>query len=225
VFGLAYLLGIDLMPRIRNWKDLIFFRPTKAAKYTHIDSLFGDAIDWDIIQNHWADLMRVVLSIRAGVISSAVLLRKLGNNSRKNKLYEAFRELGRVIRTEFLLRYISEMELRQQITALTNKVEAYNGFAKWSFFGGEGVIADNDPEEQEKAIKYNDLVANAIILHNVVDMTCVLRTLIDEGYQVKRDDVASCSPYITRQIKRFGDYDVDLNVIPAHPVQELVLHP
>jgi TnpA family transposase len=50
--------------------------------------------------------MRVVLSIRVGVISSAVLLRKLGNNSRKNKLYQAFRELGRVIRTEFLLRWV-----------------------------------------------------------------------------------------------------------------------
>jgi len=29
VFGLAHLLGIKLMPRIRNWKDLRFFRPTK----------------------------------------------------------------------------------------------------------------------------------------------------------------------------------------------------
>lgn len=27
---------------------------------------------------------------------------------------------------------------------------------------GEGVIADHDPEQQEKAIKYNDLVANAV---------------------------------------------------------------
>jgi len=42
------------------------------------------------------------------------------------------------------------MELREQITATTNKkVEAYNGFSKWLFFGGDGVIADNDPEKQE----------------------------------------------------------------------------
>src|SRR6266567_2275166 len=31
VFGLAHLLGIKLMPRIRNWKDLRFFRPTKET--------------------------------------------------------------------------------------------------------------------------------------------------------------------------------------------------
>ena len=27
VFGLAALLGFDLLPRIRNWHDLIFYRP------------------------------------------------------------------------------------------------------------------------------------------------------------------------------------------------------
>ncbi len=30
VFGLAYLLGINLMPRIRNWKDMKLFRPSKT---------------------------------------------------------------------------------------------------------------------------------------------------------------------------------------------------
>jgi hypothetical protein len=43
----------------------------------------------------------------------------------------------------------------------------YHRFAKWLFFGGEGVIADNDPEEQEKMIKYNDLVATAVIFQVV----------------------------------------------------------
>lgn len=41
VFALAHLLGIDLMPRIRNWKDCLFFRPSRTASYEHIDVLFG----------------------------------------------------------------------------------------------------------------------------------------------------------------------------------------
>lgn len=45
VFGFAYCLGIELLPRIRNWKDLIFFRPTKDATYEHIDALFSSAVD------------------------------------------------------------------------------------------------------------------------------------------------------------------------------------
>lgn len=214
VFALAYLLGIKLMPRIRNWHDLVFFRPTKETTYKHIDALFKDVVDWDLIETHWKDLLRVVLSIKAGKISSSTLLRKLGNYSRKNRLYQAFRELGRVVRTAFLLSYISDLELRDQITATTNKVEAYNGFSKWLFFGGEGIIADNDPEEQEKVIKYNDLVANAVIFHNVVDQTRILRELKEEGFPVTREDIATLSPYVTSHIKRFGDYIIDAEAVP-----------
>ena len=39
-------------------------------------------------------------------MSSVTLLRRLGNHSRKNRLYRAFRELGRAIRTITLLRYL-----------------------------------------------------------------------------------------------------------------------
>lgn len=37
VFGLSYLLGIKLMPRIRNWRNLEFHRPAKGETYEHID--------------------------------------------------------------------------------------------------------------------------------------------------------------------------------------------
>ena len=214
VFALSYLLGIKLMPRIRNWKDLKFFRPYKDTKYKHIDSLFKDSINWKLIATHYQDLLRVVLSIKAGKISSSMLLRKLGNYSRKNRLYQAFRELGRVVRTVFLLQYISSKKLRHQILNATNKVEAYNGFSKWLFFGGEGIIASNEPETQEKMIKYNQLIANAVIFHNVIDLTQILKQLRQEGYSFNREDVASLSPYLTRHIKRFGDYWVDWEQIP-----------
>jgi len=61
VFALAHLLGI--MPRIRNWKDLTFFRPSKDVVYKHLEPLFRDVVDWKLIETHWRDL-RVVLSSR-----------------------------------------------------------------------------------------------------------------------------------------------------------------
>lgn len=66
VFGLAYLLGIELMPRIRNWKDLIFYRPDQETTYAHIDGLFRETIDWALLARHWPDLMQVALSIKTG---------------------------------------------------------------------------------------------------------------------------------------------------------------
>lgn len=223
VFAFAYLLGIQLLPRIRNWKDRTFYRPDQDSHYQHIGALFGEAIDWELIATHWQGLLQVVLSLKAGKISSAALLRKLGTYSRKSRLYLAAREVGRVIRTIFLLEYLSDLRLRQQIQRETNKIEAYNGFAKFLFFGGEGVIGELDREEQEKCIKYNDLVANAVIFQNVVDMTYALRALIREGYPVSPAAVAGLSPYLTRTVKRFGEYAVHLDVAPTPLDGEMAL--
>ncbi len=118
------------------------------------------------------------------------------------------------MRTVFLLEYISNLPLRERIRASTNKAEAYNGFSKWLFVGGDGIIAENDPEEQEKRIKYNGLLAGALVMWNVGDMTNGLQALAREGYQATREQVATFSPYLTRPVKRFGDYVIDLGNIP-----------
>ncbi|MDA1763596.1 Tn3 family transposase [Bacillus cereus] len=42
------------------------------------------------------------------------------------------------------------------------------------FFGRDGIITENDPIEQEKRIKYNNLITNSVIFQNVVDITIIL---------------------------------------------------
>lgn len=211
-FGLAAMLGIDLLPRIRNWKDLIFYRPSRSTRYRHIDSLFGEAevIDWKLIEAHWVDLMRVVISIRQGKISSSALLRRLGNESRKNRIYKAFRELGRAMRTIVLLRYLSEPELRESITAITNRVESFHNFAQWLSFGNSGIIGHNDPEHMEKIVKFNELLANCVIFYNTAALTDILNQLAADGHPITTDDIAALSPYTTKHVLRFGDYVLDL---------------
>ena len=69
------------MPRLRNWKGLTFYRPSKQSEYVHIDALFGEpgknVIDWDLIESQFRHLMRVAVSVREGAISSATLLKRL----------------------------------------------------------------------------------------------------------------------------------------------------
>lgn len=224
VFGLSYLLGIELMPRIRNWQEQTFFRPDKDAKYEYLDPLFKDVVDWKLIETHWQDLMQMVLSIKAGKLMPSTILRKLGSYSRKNRVYQAFKELGQVIRTLFLLQYISDRGMRQEITACTNKVEGYNHFLDWLFFGKDGIITENDPEEQEKRLKYLDLVASAVILQNTIDLSRAIQQLSAEGYRIKQSQLATLSPYLTGHIKRYGDYVVDWHNLPQ-PWEEAILLP
>ncbi len=208
VYGLAFLLGIKLMPRIRNWKDLKWFRPTADEVYQHIDDLFTkDTIDWDLIACHLPDMLQVAQSIRAGRISPSTILRKLGTASRKNKLYFAFRELGRVIRTIFLLEYINDDALRQVTQAAQNKCEGFNNFAQWAYFGSD-TIEKNVREDQLKIIKYNHLIANLMIFHNCHTMTQAFKELEAEGIKLTPELAASFSPYRTHHANRFGMYEL-----------------
>ena len=208
VYGLAFLLGIKLMPRIRNWKDLKWFRPTPQEAYKNIDGLFTkEAIDWDLIACHLPDMLQVAQSIRAGRISPSTILRKLGTASRKNKLYFAFRELGRVVRTTFLLEYIGDEELRRIIQAAQNKCEGFNQFAQWVYFGDD-TITENVRDDQLKIIKYNHLIANLVIFHNCHSITQALKELEAEGMELTPELIAGFSPYRTSHLNRFGLFEL-----------------
>jgi TnpA family transposase len=146
-----------------------------------------------------------------------MLLQKLGTNSWKNKLYKAFRELGRVIRTIFLLEFISDKNLRMKIRADTTKIESFHAFHDWVTFGGH-TITSGDPVEQAKRNKYIDLVANVVMLHNAVDLTHVLHDLAKSGEEVTLDLAKYLSPYMNSHIKRFGKYNLDMDDLPE-PLQ------
>lgn len=167
-------------------------------------------------------MLRIVISIKTGRVSASSILRKLGSYSRKNKLYEAFQELGNVIRTIFLLKYISNPELRSTIQSATNKCESFNDFIKWIRFGGDGIIKENDRDEQRKLVKYNHLVANCLIFHNVCTLTRLLNQLANEGHDFNESVIAQISPYIGEHVNRFGDYVLNMERVPPKPAYKIL---
>jgi hypothetical protein len=100
--------------------------------------------------------------------------------------------------------------LRRRVTAATNKVESFNRFSQWIGFGHRGVIADSDPIEQEKVMKFNALLTNAVIFHNALDIAEIVRQLLEEGWEIDPEDLAHISPYLTEHINRFGEYSTHL---------------
>jgi Tn3 transposase DDE domain len=87
--------------------------------------------------------------------------------------------------------YLADAELRSTIQSATNKSEAFNGFAKWAFFGGEGVITHNRRAEQRKCIKFIHLIANCLIFYNVQVISDVLHQLNQEGIELDEQVVAA----------------------------------
>jgi len=210
VFALAYLLGIQLMPRIRGISKLSFFKASAKDKYVNIESLFDESIQWQYIEQQLPEMLRIVLSIKKGIITPSASLRRLNTYNKKNALFIAFQELGKAVRTSFLLRIIDDMELRKIIHRETNKTEQHHAFSDWLFFGNGGIIRHNDLFDQEKILKYHHLVTNLVVLFNTHHMTKALEALKQEGYPIAMDDVTHLSPYHNFGLNLLGSYQPDL---------------
>ena len=111
-------------------------------------------------------------------------------------------------------RILLTLSYASTIHAATNKSEAFNGFAKWAFFGGESVITHNRRIEQRKCVKFNHLVANCLIFYNVHVISEALQKLNQEGAELGEQVVAALSPYVRQHINRFGRYQLDLTQPP-----------
>jgi len=75
-------------------------------------------------------------------------------------------------------------------------------------------VRENNRTEQRKIIRYNHLVANLVIFHNVVTMTRILKQLITEGYTITPEILERIAPYQTEHINRFGNYILNFDQIP-----------
>jgi TnpA family transposase len=210
VFGLAYLLGIELMPRIRRWQELTLYRSDNATSYTKIDTLFGGTVNWALIREHYPQFMQLALAIQSGALAPSAVLARVNSYSTKNRFALALKELGNAVRTTYLMEWIMDESLRRTVHKGTTKIERHHKFSKHLTFGAGGHLRSNDPADQEKAIVYNELVTNAVALQNVVDQTHALHTLKSKGVNIRPADLAFLSPYATSKLKRFGDYPTDL---------------
>ena len=77
------------------------------------------------------------------------------------------------------------------------------------------MIRSGDPVEQEKSLKYASLVANAVMLSNVVDMSATLAAMAEAGETVTPELVAALSFYMREHIRRFGQYALDMDDLPG----------
>ncbi len=211
IFAVAYLLGIKVMPRIRHLQNLTLYRPNKTDKFNLIDPLFnGNPINWDHIFNHVEEMFRVAISIKEGKIKPSSFLNKIAYCGGRNKLYIAFRELGRALRTIYILKYINDFDLRKEVHAATCKSEEFNEYVNWVAFADD-TIKSNHRVEQRKFIKYNHLVTNMTLLYTVEEMSQVIKIAPDFDIEISEGLLKHFSPYRKEHIIRLGKYEMNID--------------
>jgi len=133
--ALAYLLGIELMPRIRNWKDQTLVPAHAGCLLRAYRRVIYGTVDWDLIATLLPDMMRVAVSIRTGNILPSI---SSDDSTAAHAKTSSTSDSGTRPSSpdNFLAALSLRSELRRTIQAATNKSERFNQFVQWVSFGG-----------------------------------------------------------------------------------------
>jgi TnpA family transposase len=206
VFGFCCLLGFQFAPEIRDLKDRKLYTIEKLGTYPLLEPLIGEAIDTAAIVGQWPELMRLKVSIEAGVVLPSVILRKLAAAGPSNVLSRALRVLGRIERTLFTLQWLSDPALRQRSHAGLNKGEASNSLRRAVFFHRQGEIHDRTFENQSFRASGLSLITAAIVHWNTVYLDRAVSQLRAQADLVPDDLLAHVAPLGWEHIAPTGDY-------------------
>ncbi len=102
-------------------------------------------------------------SLASGHTTAAVALKRLVACPAKNRFYRAHRDLGRVFKTEFLLSYLSEPQLRSRIRRGLLNVEQLHALARDVYYGRRGRINARELHEQINSCSCLTLILACII--------------------------------------------------------------
>jgi len=84
---------------------------------------------------------------KSGAAEAEAILRRFTRGNLQHPTYQALAELGKVLKTIFLCRYIDSEALRREIHEGLNVVENWNSANEFIFYGKSGEVASNRLEE------------------------------------------------------------------------------
>jgi TnpA family transposase len=212
LFGLFELESRLFSPRIRDLPEQRLYPMDRLQSYGELDVLLrGPSINRDLIRQCWDDMHRVAASLKDGTVTATLLVSKLHNLERKNGIHKGIQELGRLHKTLFVLKYISDEQYRRRIHRTLNKGEALHSLAREIFFGQQGMFRERDYESQLNRATCLSLLINAIAAWNTRYMMAAIEHLRATGYPVNDSDLTFLSPLLWEHINLHGSYHFDLN--------------
>ena len=128
---------------------------------------------------------------------------------------KALRDLGRIIKTLFLLTYIDDVDYQQRIHAQLNRHESRHSLARALFHGERGQLRQKYREGQEDQLSALGLVVNIVALWNTIYCQAALDRLRSAGSEVATADIARLSPLGHKHINFRGRYNVSHTSTPA----------
>ena len=206
VFGLFRLLGYRFCPRLADIGGTRFWRIDPHADYGELNVLARQRVNLDRVTPHWDDVLRLIGSLKLGLVPAMGIMRTLQVDERPTRLAQAIAEIGRIDKTIHTLNFIDDEARRRGTLLQLNLSEGRHSLARDVFHGKRGELFQRYREGQEDRLSALGLVVNMIVLWNTLYMDAVLEQLRLEGYPVRSEDEARLSPFGHEHINMLGRY-------------------
>lgn len=138
---------------------------------------------------------------------ASTIIKRLASYDKQPKLYIALKELGRIIKTCFLLTYMDNVELRQKIDKQLNKGELSNKFQNAISFANNQELMQIDRDEQEKAAMCQTILQNIIVSWNYTKLTQVIMQADEQSKHSLMENIINGSILTWRHVNMLGTYD------------------
>ena len=136
-------------------------------------------------------------------------LKRLVGCSAKNRFYRANRDLGRLIKTEFLLGYLSEPQLRARIRRGLLKVDQLHALARDVYYGRRGRINARELHEQMNSCSCLTLILACVIYWQAKEISRLVRCRGPEDAAIDVGMLEHVSPIEWDNVILYGQYILD----------------
>ncbi|PGT99578.1 Tn3 family transposase [Bacillus cereus] len=211
VFGMCHMLGFRFSPRIKTIGNHRLYTLSAPTIYDHVNFMIGGTIQVKKIRENWDDILRLISSVRQGTVTASLILKKLASYPRQNSVSVALREIGRIERSLYMLKWIQDPDHRRKVHVELNKGESKNSLARAVFFNRLGEIRDRSYEDQLHRASGLQLLISAIVTWNAVYISRAIEILRTNGTHIPEEYIQHISPLGWEHIALTGDYVWNLN--------------
>jgi len=209
-FAFCRLLGFELAPRLKAIarQKLYLPDPGMAQELPNLLPILTRAIDWDLIERQYDEMIKYTAALQHRTADAESILRRFARASVQHPTYKALAELGKVVKTIFLTRYLGREAFGREIHEGLNVVENWNSANGFIFFGKGGEVATNRLQDQEISVLALHLLQNCLVYVNTLMMQNVL-TEPAWAARLAPEDYRGLTPLIYSHINPYGAFDLD----------------
>lgn len=210
VFGVTGLIGVEFRPRFATIHKQQLYSIDAVSTYREQDYRINpDArIDYENLISQWDDVLRFVVTIKLGYAKASQLFKRLTSYDRQHPLYRALRDLGRLYKTDYILRFIDQPALRETVEGMLTRVEHANRFAKAIVIGNNGQFGWATYHEELIAEGCKRLIMNCINYWNLLYLTDKLRACRKrDEYEELLSAILHSNTHTWHHINLQGEYD------------------